>query len=151
MGQRREDTCAALPRRQVLELLAAGDEHAEAVAAAAGEHAEGCQRCENYLALLPTGGAEVEAGRAVDDDEGVQLAVGLRRADVRLERTGREAPVDAARVVTRFVAACTRPLGTGADRSRDVVAGESAVETAAHLELQPAQRSRLRQQVGRAC
>src|SRR3954470_2525550 len=134
----------------MLEFVAAGDEHAEPVAAAAGQDPERGEGGEHHLPLLPAGRAEVEARGAVDDDEGVQLAVGLGGAHVRLERAGGETPVDAARIVAGFVTSSAGTLGSGADGGRDVVTGQSAVEPPAHLELEPAQGGGLRQQVG-AC
>src|SRR3954447_23295779 len=111
--QRGEHTGPALSWWQVLELVAAGDEYAEPVAAASGHHGEGGQCRQHDLALLPPGRPEVEARRAGDHDERVQLAVCLRGADVRFEGARGEAPVDAAGVVARLVTTGAGPFGAG--------------------------------------
>jgi hypothetical protein len=63
--------------------LAGGDHGSEPVAAADGEVADRGQAGDGQVALLAVGGAEVQAGRQVDDRPGLQLAVGDRLADVR--------------------------------------------------------------------
>src|SRR4051794_1268185 len=57
--ERGEHAGPTLSRWQVLELVAAGDQYAEPVAAAACHHSEGGQCCQYDLALLPPGRTEV--------------------------------------------------------------------------------------------
>ena len=77
------------------------------------------------------GGAEVEAGGAVDDEPGLELAVGDGVAHVRVVGAGGEVPVDAADVVAGLVQAAVAGLGAGAGDETLVVAVEQAVELAA--------------------
>ena len=65
------------------------EDRAEPVARPGGEEADGGGGGEREVALLAVGGAEVEAGRAVDDHPGLELAVDDRLAHVRDRRCGR--------------------------------------------------------------
>ena len=88
-------------------------------------------------------GAEVEAGRAVDHQPGLQLAVGVGRAHLRVERTGRDVPVDAAGFVARAVGPGPGGLADPGPGAAQELAGQQAVEAAGDVQLEAAQQRRL--------
>ena len=64
--------------------------HPETVAGPDGEEPEGGDGGEDDLTLLSLRRAEVEAGRAVGDDERLELPVGFGGPDVGNERSSGE-------------------------------------------------------------
>ena len=116
-----------------------GEHRPEAVAGAGGEEADGRQGDDRQVALLELRGAEVEAGRLVDQDPGLQLAIGDGLADVRLLGAGGDVPVDAAHVVAGLVRPGLAQLAAVAGDQAAVVALQQAVEPAVHGQLEPAQ------------
>ena len=98
--------------RVAVDPLAGGDDGAEPVAAVHGEVPDRGEPGDRQVALLAVGGAEVEAGREVDDRPGLQLAVGDRLADVRHLGAGGDRPVHPPDVVPGVVRAGVAGLAT---------------------------------------
>ena len=109
------------------------------VAVADGEEGEGGRRGQGQVALLAVGGAEVEAGGAVDHQPGLQLPVGDGGPHVGDAGAGGEVPVHAADVVARGVDPAVGRLGAPAGHEALVVALEEPVELAGDGQLQLAQ------------
>ena len=91
------------------------------------------------VALEVVGGAEVEAGRQVDGEPGLQLAVGDGLADVRHRGAGGDRPVHPAHVVAGPVLPRLPRLGARPGQQAEVVALQQAVELAGDEQLQLAQ------------
>ena len=137
--QRGEDAQARPAGRNPDEVVATGDDDVRCGCRPQREESEGGDGGQDHVALLLLRRAEVEAGRAVGDDPGLQLAIGVGRADVGRQRTGREVPVDAAGVVTRLVGPGPGRFGPGAAGRGQVVAAHEAVEAAGDVQLEAAQ------------
>ena len=82
-------------------------------------------------------GAEVEAGRQVDRQPGLQLPVGDRPADVRQRGAGGDRPVHPAHVVAGPVLPGLARLAARARQQAHVVALQQPVELAGDQQLQP--------------
>ena len=144
--QQREHRVATAARRAHL-----GRRHRRSSTAATrlpglrGEEPERGRGREREVALLAARGAEVEARGAVDDEPGLELAVGDRVAHVGRVRPGRQAPVDAAHVVARLVQPGVARFAARTTHVALVVAVEQAVELAVDEEIElpePLSRSR---------
>ena len=120
---RRDDPTSCLGRSS------ADRQHgADPVAVAVGQEADGGRRGQHKLAFLGAGRPEVEPGRAVDEQPGLQLPLGDRLADVGLGKSGGDVPVDATDVVTGGVAAGLAQFGSVTGDQPSMVAVEEAVE-----------------------
>ena len=91
------------------------------------------------VALGALGGAELEAGRQVDEQPGLELAVGDRLPDVRCAESGGDVPVDAADVVAGLVEAGLARLAAVAGHEAAVVAVQQPVEAAGDRQLEAPQ------------
>ena len=89
-------------------------------------------------------GAEVQAGRHVDHQPGLQLAVGDHLPHVRVGGARGDRPVHPAHVVAGLIDPRLPRLRSRAGQQPEVVAVQHAVELAAHRQLQLAQRRRQR-------
>ena len=116
------------------------DERADPVAAAPREVRDGGERGDGEVALLARGGAEVEAGREVDEHPRLQLAVGDGLAHVRLGGAGGDRPVDAPHVVAGLVGAGLAGLGARAGDEPEVVALQQPVQPDPHRQLERLER-----------
>jgi hypothetical protein len=96
------------------------------------------------VALLTAGGAEVQAGRHVDHQPGLQLAVGDHLTHVRVVGARGDRPVHPAHIVAGLVDPRLPWLRAGAGQQAEVVTVQHPVELAAHCQLQLAQRRRQR-------
>ena len=97
--------------------VAVGDDRAEPVAAAAVEVRDRRRGGHRQVALLAAGGAEVQAGRHVDHQPGLQLAVGDHLPHVRMGGARGHRPVHPADVVAGLVDPRLPRLGTRARES----------------------------------
>ena len=138
--------------RRLMEAVLTGEhDGTDAVRSAQGQEPDRAHRDEREVSLLALRGAEVEAGRPVDDDPRLELAVGDRVAHVRDVGAGGEVPVDAPDVVTDDVLASFARLGARCRDEPEVVALEQPVEAAVHLELEEPQRGFRPGERGRRC
>ena len=147
--QRGQHPDPARREREADQLVAARHHHGEAVAAPDGEEAERRHHRQHHLAFLTLGGAEVQAGRAISHDPGLELAVGLGGAHIGGKRPGRQAPVDAPGIVAGLIGLGAGGFGAWSGDEAQVLAAQYAVETAGHIEFQPAQHRRLAGHLGR--
>ena len=138
--QQREHRFATGSRRDEERAVVAEHEGADAVARPAGEEADRSDHRERKVALLELRGAEVEAGRTVDHDPRLELAVGDGVADVRDHRARGDRPVHSPDVVTHLVLTALTRLGTGRGHEPEMIALEQTVETAEHVELEAPER-----------
>ena len=122
---------AARQRRDPPHGVAVGDDRADPVAAAAVEVGDRRRGRHRQVALLAAGGAEVEAGRHVDHQPGLQLAVGDHLPHVRVRGARGHRPVHPAHVVAGLVDPRLPRLGARAGQQPEVVAVQHAVELAA--------------------
>src|SRR6476620_9124512 len=75
----------------------------EPVAAAGGEEPDGGGGVDREVTLLAVRGAEVEAGRLVDEQPRFELTVGDRLSHMRYLHASCHVPIDAPSVITRLV------------------------------------------------
>ncbi len=115
------------------------EHRAEPVADASSEEPDRRDCLQREVALFDLGGAEVEAGRLVDADPRLELAIGDRFADVRLLGAGRDVPVDAPHVVTGLICPRLAELAAVARYEAAVVTLQQAVELARDAQLEAAQ------------
>ena len=116
-----------------------GHEELHVVAALERQQAEGGGGGQGDVALLLQRRAEVEAGRAVDHDPGLQLAVGVGGAHLGGQRAGGDVPVDAAGLVAGAVGPHAGRLAAGAAADAEELAAHEAVEAPADEQVEPAQ------------
>ena len=111
----RRQRAAAAARRQQPDPLGAGDDDADAPAAADREPRDDLGDALGHVALEPVGGAERHRGGDVEHEPGRDRALGDLEADVRRAgaRAGRR--VEPADVVARLVGPQLRDLGAGAE------------------------------------
>ena len=125
LGEQREQAQPALARAQDPRLAAAEGEHAEPVAAARRDVADGQRDALGDVGLAAVGGAERHRGRDVEHEPGRQRALADVHAHVRLAQPRRRVPVDVADVVAREVRPDHRQLGAGAGLRRQVLARDA--------------------------
>ena len=141
--------CQGVQQRLEVALAATRREHALAarfeqhrtqpVAGVVREEPDRGGSSQGQVGLLAIGGAEVDAGGAVDDDPALELAVGDGGSDVGLLHARSDVPVDAADVVARDVGAGLTELGAMSGDEAQVVTVEQAVESVRDGELEAAE------------
>ena len=115
------------------------DDGGDPVAGPGGDEPEGGDDREREVALLVLGGAVVEAGAAVDDEPGLELAIGDGRPHLHVAGPGCEVPVDAAHVVAGFVPAAVAAVAARTGHQTLVVAVDEPVELPGDRQLELAQ------------
>jgi len=101
-------------------------------------------RCGNHelaggLPLEAAGGAPIEGAAGVEDEPGVEAAVGVGLADVGPVGAGGQVPVDLAGIVARHVLADVGLLHPGTAPAGAVVAGRVHAERAEHRPVEAAE------------
>ena len=124
--------------------LAGADDRADPVAAAHGQVHDRGDGGQDELALLGARRTEVHARRQVDDQPGLELAVGDGLADVRHGRAGRDRPVHPAHVVTEHVLPRLPRLRARTGDEALVVALQQPVQLVADRQFEAAQQRRPR-------
>ena len=139
LGEQRQQPEPALARAQDPRLGAAEGEHAEPVAAAGGDVADGERDALGDVGLAPIGGPEGHRGRDVEDEPRRQRALADVHAHVRLAQARGRVPVDVAHVVAGEVGPDHRQLGALADLRRQVLAGHQRFDPPHHRQVERAQ------------
>ena len=117
-------------------LLAVGNQRAESVSAPAVEKRDGSRGRHRQVTFLADCCAEVQAGRQVDHQPGLQFAVGDHLPDVRMGGARGDRPVHPAYIVAGLILARLPWLRTGAGDQAQVVAVQDTVELAFDRELE---------------
>ena len=130
----------ALARRHEERIGVAVGEQAEAVAAPAGDVADGEHDALGDIGLAAQRRAEAHRLRGVEHEPGGERALGDVQPHVRLVHARGRVPVDQAHVVARLVRPHLRELHRDAQGGSAVVAREQALDAAANRQIERAQR-----------
>ena len=141
--EQRQLSLAARPRRQHPETGLPQQHAAEAAAGAVGHVADRGDGGQRKGALLHPGAAEVHRGRAVDENCGLELALGDGGADLQLDRAGRRRPVDAPDVIACCIGPRVGRLAARTGTPGEVLALQQPVEAPPDRQPQPPERRRV--------